>query len=165
MLCRSLYSILSFVFQAYFSEKHFDVGAVERAIVTKHSEFSPHSTEAVRFTSEIVGMSNHWLEKLKNGVKLDFISQPGRYREPNNKSVYENIAFVRDQVAVWITAGYVQEVAQPPWCTSPLSLVQKYDPVADVLKERLVLDLSCHVNNYIVETTVKLDDLNTSVFI
>ena len=112
----------------------------------------------MRFASEIVGMSDYWLEMLKHGEKLDFISQPGKYREPNNKSATENIAFVRDQVAVWEAAGYIQEVVQPPWCTSPLSVVHKYDPVADVFKERLVLDLSRHVNNHIAEKTGKLVD-------
>jgi len=69
---------------------------------------------------------------------------------------------VRDKVAEWIAAGHVQQIEQPAWCTSPLSLVQKYDPVTDTLKERVVLDLSRHVNLFIADKATKLDDLSVS---
>ena len=40
--------------------------------------------------------------------------------------------------------------------------LQKFDPVTDKLKERLVLDMSRHVNNFIADKVVKLDDLSAS---
>ena len=70
--------------------------------------------------------------------------------------------FVHDKVSEWATAGHVLELDQPAWCTSPLTVVQKFDPVTEKLEERLVLDMSRHVNNFITDKAVKLDDLSVS---
>ena len=43
-------------FRRYFQERGFDVEAVERATVSQASNFSPHSAEALRYMSEIVGV-------------------------------------------------------------------------------------------------------------
>ena len=149
-------------FRRYFEERGFDVEAAEGAAVSHTSNFSPHSAEALRFMCEIVGLTGHWMAELQEGVKLEFSSQPGPYKEPNNRSANENNVFVQNTVSEWEAAGYIVAVDQPPWCTSPLSVAQKYDPVADVLKDRLVLDLSRHVNKFIVTKSTKLDDLSVS---
>ena len=93
---------------------------------------------------------------------MNFTSLPGSYREPNNQSALKNLTFVRAKVSEWAAAGFVLELEQPAWCNSPLTVVQKFDPVTDKLKERLVLDISHHVNNFIADKAVKLDDLTVS---
>ena len=107
-------------------------------------------------------MEGPWYEVLRDGLRLNFKSLPGGYRESNNQSALNNLPFVREKVSEWAAAGHVLELAQPAWCSSPLTVVQKFDPVTDKLKERLVLDMSRHVNNFIADNVVKLDDLSAS---
>ena len=59
--------------------------AVERAAVNHQSEFSPHSSEAVRFLSDVVGMTGKWLNVLRDGLRLEFTHIPGSYFEHNNR--------------------------------------------------------------------------------
>ena len=152
-------------FQAFFREQNFAVDAVERAAVNHQSEFSPHSSEAVRFLSDVVGMTGKWLNVLRDGLRLEFTHIPGSYFEHNNRSALESLPFVQRQVKEWLDAGFIDPLPQPAWCSSPLSVVQKYDAVNDVLKERLVLDLSRHVNVFLPDTHVKLDDLSVSEYL
>ena len=149
-------------FQAFFREQNFAVNDVERAASEHQSKFSPHSSESVRFLSEIVGMTGKWLNVLRDGLRLEFTQIPGSYFEHNNRSALENLPFVQRQVKEWLDAGFVDKLTQPAWCNSPLSVVQKYDAVQDVLKERLVLDLSRHANTFIPDKHVKLEDLSVS---
>lgn len=136
--------------------------AVERAAVENKSQFSPHSADSQRFLRDVVRMEGKWLNTLRDGLRLEFTSLPGHYREPNNKSAITNMNFVREKVSEWLTEGHVIPLSNPAWCTSPLTVVQKYDPVNDVLKERLVLDMSRHVNHFIAKKVTKLDDLSVS---
>ena len=149
-------------FQAFFREQNFAVDVVERAALLHLSEFSPHSSESVRFLSDIVGMTGKWLNVLRDGLRLDFTQTPGSYSEHNNRSALENLPFVQRKVKEWLDAGYVDQLPQPAWCNSPLSVVQKFDAVQDVVKERLVLDLSRHVNHFLPDKHVKLEDLSVS---
>ena len=149
-------------FQAFFREQNFAVDVVERAASLHLSEFSPHSSESVRFLSDIVGMTGKWLNVLRDGLRLDFTQTPGSYSEHNNRSALENLPFVQRKVKEWLDAGYVDQLPQPAWCNSPLSVVQKFDAVQDVVKERLVLDLSRHVNHFLPDKHVKLEDLSVS---
>ena len=147
-------------FQAFFREQNFAVDVVERAASLHLSEFSPHSSEAVRFLRDVVGMTGKWLNVLRDGLRLEFTQIPGSYFEHNNRSALENLPFVQRQVKEWLDAGYVDQLPQPAWCNSPLSVVQKFDAVQDVVKERLVLDLSRHVNHFLPDKHVKLEDLS-----
>ena len=136
--------------------------AVDEAAVNCGATRSPHSAEALRFLRDVVHMDGPWYKVLRDGLRLNFTSLPGSYREPNNQSALKNLTFVRAKVSEWAAAGFVLELEQPAWCNSPLTVVQKFDPVTDKLKERLVLDISHHVNNFIADKAVKLDDLTVS---
>ena len=109
-----------------------------------------------------MNMDGPWYEVLRDGLRLHFTSLPGTYRESNNQSALKNLTFVRAKVSEWAAEGHVLRLDQPAWCNSPLTVVQKFNPVTDKLKERLVLDMSRHVNKFIADKTVKLDDLTAS---
>jgi hypothetical protein len=50
-------------------------------------------------------------------------------------------------------------LAEPAWCTNPLSVVLKMEAETGKVKKRVVLDTSRHLNNYVVKQTVHLEDL------
>jgi hypothetical protein len=62
-------------------------------------------------------------------------------------------------VQEWIEGGYVESLPQQEYCCSPLSVVIKYDALTEKTKSRVVLDLSRHVNNFINDSPLQLDDL------
>ncbi len=66
---------------------------------------------------------------------------------------------VREKVQEWIEGGYVECLQQQEFCCSPLSVVVKYDALTEKTKFRVVLDLSRHVNSFIKDSPVQLDDL------
>ena len=103
--------------------------------MTHTSAFSPHSAEVLSFLSDVVKMDSKWLNVLKDCLPFQFTSIPGRYFEANNRSALENLDFVRTCVAGWLVDGHIEQLAQPAWCTNPLIVVQKYDPVKEKLKE------------------------------
>ena len=54
-------------------------------------EKSIHSSESIRFAKEIIKVGTWQEQVLKEGLKLEFEKEPGKYREPNNKSALENM--------------------------------------------------------------------------
>jgi len=93
------------------------------------------------------------LDILVHGYKPDFTGPVSAYSEPNNKSALEHLPFLREKVAAWRKAGFVQKRVSRALCNNPLTVAVKYDPAADEVKLRPVLDCSRH--------PVKLDDLST----
>ena len=99
----------------------------------------------------MVGAGKWQLQVVEEGLRLDWEGdKPARYRKPNNKSAQLRM----EKVEMWMAAGQVEKVEQQPWCTNPLSVAVKYDPVTDTTKFRPVIDVK--------ELKVKLDDLQTS---
>ena len=138
------------------------MGAVDEAAVSHDSNFSIHSPEAIRFMEKEVKASQAVLGVLKEGLVFDFAKQPSRYSEKNNRSATEHLDVVRGKVQEWLRDGYVEKLDGPAHCVNPLSVVLKYDPVSDVSKYRVVLDLSRHVNGCIVNRSSKLEDLSVT---
>jgi methionine synthase II (cobalamin-independent) len=63
-----------------------------------------------------------------------------RYRERNNKSVKDNMDFVRKEVKRLLDGGQIIKVDKPPMVINPLSVAYKIN--ADgTEKPRLVIDL------------------------
>jgi hypothetical protein len=135
------------------------VDAAERAAVDCESSFSIHSQESILFHETVLKASGHVLNTLREGLVLDFKSQPGPYFEDNNMSAKIHMDVVREKVQEWIEGGYVECLQQQEFCCSPLSVVVKYDALTEKTKFRVVLDLSRHVNNFINDSPVQLDDL------
>jgi hypothetical protein len=102
-----------------------------------------------------------WHESvLRQGLSLDFKEEPQQYREKNNKSALANAKVLREKVDEWHKEGHVEKLDGPAWCTNPMSVAVKYDPVKDEVKLRPVIDLSRHVNKCSKVSHVKLDDLS-----
>gem|GEM_PF-3893740 len=136
--------------------------ATERAAVTQESQFDIHSQESILFHETVLKANDSVLKTLKEGLVLDFFRQPGTYYEDNNNSAKKHMNVVREKVQEWKDGNFVEEIVGPELCCSPLSVVVKYDPVTEKTKYRVVLDLSRHVNQCIVESHVKLDDLSVA---
>ncbi len=146
-------------FRSSLAEQHFDVEGVDNAAVGRDSAFDIHSVDAIRFMSSVVGASSSVRNILRDGLRLDFRVMPGPYSEQNNRSAVSDLNFVRNKVATWLAAGYVERLSEPAFCCNPLSVAEKLDVFSDELKKRLVIDMSRHVNLCIADTPVKLDDL------
>jgi hypothetical protein len=102
-----------------------------------------------------------WHESvLRQGLSLDFKEEPQQYREKNNMSALVNAKVLREKVDKWHKDGHVEKLDRPAWCTNPMSVAVKYDPVKDEVKLRPVIDLSRHVNKCTKVSHVKLDDLS-----
>lgn len=117
------------VFKNRFQILGYDVEAVERATVEQQSQFSPHSLKSMDFMHTVIGASSACVDILRHGLQPKFRTAPGPYREPNNKSATENMSFVRKKVAEWEKDGFVTRLTNPAYCTSPLPVAQKFDPV------------------------------------
>jgi hypothetical protein len=81
------------------------------------------------------------LEKgYKIPVKMTMEERSTRYRERNNKSVKDNMDFVRKEVKRLLDGGQIIKVDKPPMVINPLSVAYKIN--ADgTEKPRLVIDL------------------------
>ena len=119
-------------------------------------------SESIRFSQEVLKAGSWQTNVLKNGLSLDFVSRPGMYREKNNKSAVKNMDTLKEKVAEWLADGHIQKVKHAPWCTNPMSVAVKFDPVRDETKFRPVIDLSRHVNKHVKVSHVKLDDLTVA---
>jgi hypothetical protein len=84
---------------------------------------------------------------------------PPPYYEKNNKSALDNLDKLRDQVDAWLAGGFVERLDDRPYCCNPLTVAVQHNAVTDTIKYRPCIDLSRHVNNYIVHSPAKLDDL------
>jgi hypothetical protein len=140
--------------------------AVQEQVREGAGRFAPgnsiHQPDRIEFYEKIVGAGKWQLDTCKNGLKLDFVSQPERYCEKNNKSAEQHMGIVQEKVKEWVDGGFVEKLTVQPWCVNPLSVAVKYDPVTDKTKFRPVIDLSRHVNKHVQDMKVKLDDLSVS---
>jgi hypothetical protein len=96
---------------------------------------------------------------LRNGFTPEFVSEPSPYKERNNRSTLNNPETVQKKLQEWIKQGHVTELESQPHCCSPLSVAEKLDSDTRLVKKRVVLDMSRHVNRYLVKQNVQLDDL------
>ena len=87
---------------------------------------------------------------------------PGPYKEKNNKSALDHLPQLRDTVATWEKAGFVERLSEPALCCNPMTVAVQYNLAANSVKYRPCIDLSRHVNLHISDMGVKLDDLYVS---
>jgi hypothetical protein len=84
--------------RASYSKTGFNVESVERAAADRKSQFSIHSQEAILFHEKVLNAGSRVLNTLREGLVLDFVSQPGRYFEDNNNSAKKHMDIVREKV-------------------------------------------------------------------
>jgi hypothetical protein len=122
-------------------------------------KLSIHSKESIWFMEKILKAGSWQMKVIREGYKPQFSAQPPRHRERNNRSARNEMETVRSKVKEWEEAGYITRLAEPAWCTNPLSVVLKMEAETGKVKKRVVLDTSRHLNNYVVKQTVHLEDL------
>ena len=123
---------------------------------------SIHSSESIDYYSKTLKADTYAMSILHHGLLFPFTSEPTHYEERNNRSALENHDLVWEKIKKWEESGYVVRVKEKPKCISPLSVAEKFDWINQSWKKRVCLDLSRHVNKFIPDTPVKLQDLKTS---
>ncbi len=126
----------------------------------KDGEKSIHDPESIRFMKEVIGAGKWHENVLCHGLRLDFKKEPSQYREKNNVSAIKQMDVLKEKVREWHEEGHVEKLSVPAWCTNPMSVAVKYDPVKNKTKLRPLIDLSRHVNECVKDSHVKLDDLS-----
>jgi DNA-binding HxlR family transcriptional regulator len=130
--------------------------------IVKDGQKSIHDENSIRFMREVIGMSKWHEEVLTNGLSLDLVDIPRKYREKNNVSALKNMEVLKEKVKEWEDDGFVERLDGPAWCCNPMSVAAKYDPVKDETKLRPCIDLSRHVNKHTRVSHAKLDDLTVA---
>ena len=92
---------------------------------------------------------------IQSGYKIPFHTTPDPYYFDNKSSALRRKSFVEFQIRELLVNGCISEVSDYPEFINPLHVA-----VQPSGKERLILDLS-HLNNFIVKTHVKYEDLKT----
>ena len=134
-------------FQAY-NDDHVG-GSSIRGRLKQHIDFWVQELCASQW---IVGM-------IKNGYTLPLFVEPSSYRKANQYSACANADFVRKAVNDLVKGRFVEEVAEPPYTSSPLSVVEN-----SVGKKRLVVNLR-HVNQFLWKNQFKYEDLRIAMML
>ncbi len=79
---------------------------------------------------------------MTEGLKLDFVSKPPSYEEPNNKTARENMDDLTDLIGKWEKEGACVEVSHSPDWVSTISVKIEYNNFGQNTKKRPCIDLS-----------------------
>ena len=109
----------------------------------------------LKFWREVVKPSDFILNMIQSGYKIPFHTTPDPYYFDNRSSALRRKSFVEFQIRELLENGCISDVPDCPEFINPLHVA-----VQPSGKERLILDLS-HLNNFIVKTRVKYEDLKT----
>ena len=121
---------------------------------------SIHDKESIDFYKRELAADKWVVDQLENYHKIPFTSKPPKYLEKNNKSATEEKEILWDTMQKWQKCGYVTEVSEAPTCVNPMSVVTQPDSRNHKIKKRPCLDLSRHVNKFIVESPMKISHLS-----
>ena len=131
-------------------------------ILEPKNKLSIHSEESIAFATKYLLLTDWHKTTIKHGLHLPCLDKVPKYFEKNNFSSLTNAVFVETELKKLLEAGHISQVSDVPHCVSPLQVATKFDSLNNVHKLRLVLDLSRHVNEYVPDIHVKLDDLSYS---
>jgi hypothetical protein len=95
---------------------------------------------------------------IESGVHFDLTSEPRHTHLPNTSAVYDNKPFVRERIHYYRTLRALSVLSQPPSIVHPLHVVTK-----DGRKQRLVLDLSKNLNQFIPQIPFRYQSLSDAV--
>ena len=126
------------------------------------AKLSIHSSDSKMFMETEVKVGGWQREVLHNGFMPDFRIVPQQYSEDNNVSAQRNMEFVQEKVREWEAAGYVEKITKKATCNSPLTVAEKLDSDTGMVKRRLCLDMSRHVNKCLNKHHTKYDDLTAT---
>ena len=119
-----------------------------------------HDVRCRTFLTDILGAGAWHTNILSNGLSFDWIAgPPTRYCEQNNKSALSHLPQLQQTVSDWETGGYIERLSGPAFCCNPMTVAVQHNLITNVTKYRPCIDLSRHVNKFIKDFPVKLDDL------
>ena len=98
---------------------------------------------------------------VQEGYKLPFSTPPGKYQERNNKSARQEKPYLITSVASLRERGVVKKLRCRPWCTNPLTVSSR--SVEGTVKKRLCIDLSRHVNLFLMMEAMTMNTLDKSL--
>ena len=101
------------------------------------------------------------LNVIQEGYRLPFSNEPGAYQERNNKSARQEKPYLIESVASLKDRGVVKRLQCRPWCTNPLTVSSRL--VEGKLKKRLCIDLSRHVNLFLMIEAMTMNTLDKSL--
>ena len=96
---------------------------------------------------------------LENFHKIPFTKTPTKYREKNNQSAVEEKDILWIKMQEWEKCSFVTRVSKAPTCVNPMSMVTQLDFRNYKIKKRPCLDLSRHVNKFIVDSPMNISHL------
>ena len=111
--------------------------------------------EYFEFWRDELKASDFVLNVIKEGYKFPFTSMPPASFCKNNKSFFDHRDFAYHELLRLESLGCIRRVKEQPFVTLPLSVVFSK-------KLRLVVDASRHLNPYLKDRKIKLEDLNVS---
>jgi hypothetical protein len=118
-----------------------------------------HEAATIAFWKETFEDDVYVENILKDGFQIPVKMSPEEastvYRERNNKSARDEMAFVRTEVKGLVASGQVIQVDSAPLCTNPLSVALKINSNGSI-KKRLVINLSRWVNNFVIPDKFKM---------
>ncbi len=104
-----------------------------------------HSKDYRTFWEKVLEADPWVLSLLTEGYRMPWVRTPEAYREKNNKSARDNMAFVCETVHKWEKSNFVERQKVRPVCVSPLTVSTR--TLADgKVKRRLCWDGSRCVN-------------------
>ena len=121
---------------------------------------SIHDDISIQYYKNELNADQWVLNTLTNEHHIPFTSLPPKYHEKNNKSADEEKQILWEKMLSWENGNYVTRVPDMPHCTSPMSVIIQPDFKTGKVKKRPCLDLSRHVNSYIVDTPVTISHLS-----
>ena len=86
---------------------------------------------------------------------IPFRSEPPVFFEKNNKSVLNNKDKLKQIIVEWELKGKCKQVQYFPKCVNQLTMVIQSNPVTGEIKYRPVIDMSRHVNKYMITPHTK----------
>ncbi|WP_416879678.1 reverse transcriptase domain-containing protein, partial [Litorimonas sp.] len=99
---------------------------------------------------------------LRDGLALQFTSEPGPYFRRNNRSARLHSQKLFDTVQKWHGLGFVAVAPTQPLVVSPMTVASQRDHVTGETKLRPCLDGSRHLNKFLPDRKIKLTTLEIS---
>ena len=135
-------------------------GIGQNTAKSSNSEFDENFIQGklkrnLKFWREVIKPSDCVLNMIQSGYKIPFHTTPDPYYFDNRSSALRRKSVVEFQIRELLENGCISEVPDCPEFINPLHVAAQPSG-----KERLILDLS-HLNNFIVKTHVKYEDLKT----
>ena len=96
------------------------------------------------------------IDTISNGYTSPFFVESTPYKKANQYLAYVNADFVHKAISELVKGHFVEEVAELPYISSPLLVVEN--------KKRLVVNLR-HVNQFLWKKRLKYEDLRIAMML